>query len=174
MAVTTTTTTTESESVQENLTSCNAQQQVDKQADEAFFDDMPMQKDGSFENEPFNNLVNSVKQRVKKFARGTTALASTGAAAYKAYSDYQVAGLQLSGATHSASVQSRKGNMASDLTGLGIAIAINPVLAAPMIAMKAYQLAQTNRKELFAIRKSQIESEVLQRNLVQNVAESRF
>lgn len=33
-------------------------------ADEAFFDDMPIQKDGSFDNEPFNNLVNSVKARV--------------------------------------------------------------------------------------------------------------
>lgn len=33
--------------------------------DDAFFDDMPVQKDGSFENEAFNNLVNSVKDRVK-------------------------------------------------------------------------------------------------------------
>lgn len=33
-------------------------------ADEAFFDDMPRAKDGTFENEPFNNLVKAIKDRV--------------------------------------------------------------------------------------------------------------
>jgi len=32
--------------------------------DDAFFDDMPVQKDGSFENQAFNNLVETVKNRV--------------------------------------------------------------------------------------------------------------
>lgn len=38
-------------------------------ADSAFFDDMPIQKDGSFENVSFNNLVNTVKDRVNKIEK---------------------------------------------------------------------------------------------------------
>lgn len=33
-------------------------------ADDAFFDDMPMQKDGTYSNAPFNNMVQTVKERV--------------------------------------------------------------------------------------------------------------
>lgn len=103
-----------------------------------------------------------------------TGAISSAAAVYGLYSSYKQAGYSMSGATHAAEVQSRKGAMSSGLTQLGVAAMINPAAVPAVIAMKAYQLAQTNRKELFEIRKSVIQSSVLQRNLVSNIAESRF
>ena len=110
----------------------------------------------------------------KQASTGIATVATSAAAAYSLYSNYQKAGLEMSGATHAASIQSRKSEAANALVGIGIAAMINPLLAAPMIAMKAWQLAQTNRKELFEIQKSQIQSQVMQRNLVKTVAERRF
>lgn len=119
-----------------------------------------------------------VKEATKKVAKSAISVASTtatiGSAAYSIYSNYQQTGLELSGATHAAAVQARKGQAANELVGLGVAVMINPALAAPMIAMKAWQLSQTNRRELFEMKKSQMTSTILQRNLVKNVAERRF
>lgn len=99
---------------------------------------------------------------------------TSGAAAYSLYGNYQQTGLNLSGSTHAASVQARKNSVATSAISIGVAALVNPALAAPMIAMKAYQLSQTNRKELFAIQKEQMRASVLQSNLVKNVAEKRF
>lgn len=120
------------------------------------------------------NISSISAESIKIGTRITGAATTAGAAAYSVYSDFQQTGLELSGSTHAAAIQQRKGQMANELAGLGVAVMINPVLAAPVIAMKAWQLSQTNRKELFEMRKSQITSEVLQRNLVKNVAERRF
>ena len=119
--------------------------------------------------------INKAKSLNKAdFIKGTTGIISSGAAAYSLYSNYQKTGMELSGATHAAAVQGRKGNVATSAAALGGAALINPGLAALTIAMKAYQLSQTNRKELFNIQKEQLISTVLQRNLIKNVAERRF
>ena len=101
-------------------------------------------------------------------------VATSAAAMYGIYSNYQKAGLEMSGATHAAAVQGRNGQLANTAIQIGVAAMINPLLAAPMIAMKAYQLAQTNRKELYEIQKSVMVSQIMQRNLVKTVAERRF
>ena len=106
--------------------------------------------------------------------KGIGATAALGASSYSLYSNYQKTGYELSGATHAAALQDRKGQAANTLLTIGVATVINPLLAAPVIAMKAWELSQNNRREIFEIRKSQIQSEVLQRNLVKNVAERRF
>lgn len=99
---------------------------------------------------------------------------------YQMYSNYKIAGHEMSGATHAAAVQGRKGSMIStgaDGVALIALVATGPVgmaAAAVIIAKKAWTLAQTNMKEIFAIEKDQILSEVLQRNLVKTVAERRF
>lgn len=110
----------------------------------------------------------------KQVTTGTAALATSAAAVYSVYSNYKQAGLEMSGATHAALKQARNGQKAQFAATLTAAAIVNPALALPVIAMKAYNLAQTNRKELFEMQKSQITSEILQRNLVKNVAERRF
>lgn len=106
--------------------------------------------------------------------KGGVGLATSAGAVYSLYSAHKQATLQMSGASHAASVQARKGQATNQLLGLGAAAIINPALAIPMIITKLYQLEQTNRKENFEIKKSIMQSTVLQRNLVKNVAESRF
>jgi len=96
------------------------------------------------------------------------------AKAFSMYSNYQKAGYEMSGSTHAAAIQGRRSSAADSLTQIGVGFLINPVAGAAMIAVKAYQLAMTNRKELFEIQKSQMLSQVLQRNLVKTVAERRF
>jgi hypothetical protein len=110
----------------------------------------------------------------KQVSTGVASVATLAGSAYSMYSNYQKAGYEMSGATHAAAVQGRKSQLAGTAIQIGLAAMINPLLAAPMIAMKAYQLAQTNRKELFEIQKNQMMSQVLQRNLVKTVAERRF
>ena len=105
---------------------------------------------------------------------GVSAAVTLAAKGYQLYSNYQKAGYEMSGAAHAASVQDRKGQLAQSTAEIGLAMMINPLLAAPMIAMKAYQLAQTNRREIFEIQKNQMTSNILQRNLVKTVAERRF
>lgn len=116
--------------------------------------------------------------KLKSGISTTTKVASAGigtvAAVYNVYSENQRLGMELSGSTHAASVQARKASLASFGAQLAGAALINPIAAVGVLAMKAYQTSQTNRKEIFEIRKSQIQAQVLQRNLVKNVAERRF
>lgn len=107
-------------------------------------------------------------------AKAIGGVATAAAAVFSIYSNYQKAGLEMSGATHAAAIQGRYGQMANSAVQIGVAAMINPLLAAPMIAMKAYQLAQTNRKEIFEIQKSVMISQIMQRNLVKTIAERRF
>ena len=116
----------------------------------------------------------SFKNAAKALPGVATGSATAAAAVYSVYSNYQKAGLEMAGSSHAAAIQARKGEAANSLTQIGVAALVNPVLAAGMIAMKAWQQAQTNRKQLFDIQKSQIQSAVLQKNLVKNVAERRF
>lgn len=126
------------------------------------------------------NLPNPVEaakmtaKAVSTAAKYAAPYAAGAAAAYTLYSNYKKTGLELSGATHAAALQQRKTDLANTGVQLGVAIAINPILAAPVLAMKAWELAETNRRELYEMRKSQLTSEILQRNLVKNVAERRF
>lgn len=108
------------------------------------------------------------------YIKGGVGMATSVAAVYSIYSNYQKTGYELSGATHAAAIQGRKSSVMNTGIQLGAATLVNPALAVPLIAMKAYQLSQTNRKEIFEIRKSQVQSQVLQQNLVKNVAERRF
>jgi len=108
------------------------------------------------------------------YIKGGVGMATSATAIYSLYSNYQKTGYELSGATHAAAIQGRKSAIANTGLQLGAAALITPALAVPVIAMKAYQLSQTNRKEIFEIRKSQVQSQVLQQNLIKNVAERRF
>ena len=110
----------------------------------------------------------------KQVSTGVAGVMAVGTQAFSMYSNYQKAGYEMSGATHAAAIQSRTAQGMSSLTQIGVGFMINPVAGAAMIAMKAYQLAQTNRKELYEIQKNQITSQLLQRNLVKTVAERRF
>jgi hypothetical protein len=123
------------------------------------------------------NNIPSAQESAKALngaARFAAPYAATASAVYTAYSNYKKTGLELSGATHAAAMQQRKTDLANTAVQLGVAVAINPLLAVPVIAMKAYELSQTNRTKIFAMEKSQITSNILQRNLVKNVAERRF
>ena len=111
---------------------------------------------------------------------GAVALAST---AFTMYSNYKKAGYEMSGATHAAAMQSRTSTAVSSSISMGAAVGgalvvggpyAAAITAAVMVAKKGYDLAQTNRRELFEIQKSQILSQVLQRNIVKTVAERRF
>ena len=119
-------------------------------------------------------LKNISAPTYKQTTTAVSAAAALGTQAFSMYSNYQKAGYEMSGATHQAAVQGRKAAIGGFATSVSVAALINPLAAAGMIAMKAYQLAQTNRKELFEIRKSVIQSTILQRNLVNNIVESRF
>lgn len=110
-------------------------------------------------------------KQVSSAAAGGIAFATQ---AFSMYSNYQKAGYEMSGATHAAAMQGRKASAASSASEIAIGFLINPIAGAAMIAMKAYQLAQTNRREIFEIQKSQMLSQILQRNLVKTVAERRF
>ena len=120
------------------------------------------------------NISGPSGKQLKAGAVGVGGVATSAGAVYSIYSNYQKTGLELTGATQAASIQARKGEAANQAIGLGVAVMINPLLAAPMIAMKAYQLAQTNRRTIYDIQKSVVQSTILQRNLVRNVAERRF
>ncbi len=121
---------------------------------------------------PVKRTVN--KPSYKQITTGVSGAVAIGTQAFSMYSNYQKAGYEMSGATHAAAMQGRTASAMSSAAQIGVGFMINPVAGAAMIAMKAYQLAQTNRKELFEIRKSQIQSQLLQRNLVKTIAERRF
>jgi len=114
------------------------------------------------------------KPTSKQVATGITSTLAVGTQAFSMYSNYQKAGYEMSGATHAAAMQGRTAQGMSTASQVAIGFVINPAAGAAMIAMKAYQLAQTNRKEIFDIKKSQMTSQLLQRNLVKTVAERRF
>jgi hypothetical protein len=114
----------------------------------------------------WNNRPISSKARL-----GAAGLAVAG---YNIYSQYKTLGHNLSGASHSAQVQQRKAavvNRGASLIGAAI---VNPWLAVGMVAHRAWQLSQTNRRELFEIRKSQIISNVMQERLVKDTIQRRF
>ena len=144
---------------------------INKNMKEMFGYDAPKRLEISKQGSALRRFNTPSAKQVGTVAGAGIALAATG---YKMYSAYKIAGYEMSGSTHAAAMQSRKVSAAGSLQQIGGAMIINPALAAPMIAMQAYQLAQTNRKQLFEIQKSQIMSQVLQRNLVNTVAERRF
>ena len=96
-------------------------------------------------------------------------------AAYAMYSQHQSIGYSLSGASHAAAKQQRNAQGAAFATGLALSAATGQYwVTALMIAGKAWQLAQTNRQEMFKIRSSQIISSVMKERLVKNTIERRF
>lgn len=124
--------------------------------------------------EPWKQFGKNIDLPSMQNIKNVSGIIGGAAAVYSVYSNYQQVGYQLSGATHAAAVQGRKSSMITGAATLGITAAVNPAIAVGLIAMKAWQTAQANRKEIFEIRKNQMTSEVLQRNLIKNVAERRF
>jgi len=95
-------------------------------------------------------------------------------AASNIYSQYKTVGYNLSGATHAAQKQQR---IQSGINTVGSIIAagvVNPALLPVIIAMKAWQLSQTNRAEIYKITSSQIVGNILQERLVTNTIQRRF
>jgi len=119
-------------------------------------------------NKEQNKAANKIA--TSKGVAGATAILGAGAFIF----DHMSTNLELSGATHAAAKLKRGSNMLTTGASLGAALLINPALAPAVIGLKAYQLAQTNKKEIYAIGKAQLESTVMQRNLITNVAERRF
>jgi len=111
----------------------------------------------------------------KKVFKSSTKVVSAAVAAYGLYSQHQSIGLSLSGASHAAERQQRSASVASFATGIGISLATGQYWAtALMLAGRAWQLAQTNRQELFSMKKSQIVSSIEQKRLVTNTVQRRF
>jgi len=96
-------------------------------------------------------------------------------AGFAVVSEHQRASLEMTGATHAASKKARETKGVMDTAGLAlVAKAGGPYGAALYLGYKAYALAQENRRKLYDMDVSQIQSTILQRNLVKNVAERRF
>ena len=118
------------------------------------------------------------KQEAKKITKKITGMGGAGigmaSVGYSLYSNYKVSGYQMSGASHAASKQQRKGNVANLSAQLATATLVHPTLLPVTLAYKIYELEQTVRKEIFEIQKSQILAGIEQQNLVRNSIERRF
>jgi hypothetical protein len=100
--------------------------------------------------------------------------AALGLVAVNAFHQHKTIGYNLSGASHSAQVQQRKRQVTNRIAGIGLAAMYNPWIAVGMVAHRAWELAQTNRQEIYAIKSSQIIANVMQERLVKDTMQRRF
>jgi hypothetical protein len=112
-----------------------------------------------------------IRNMGKKQVLGNITLATV---AYNVYSQYKTLGHNLSGASHAGQIQQRKGTAVNKLSTVVGAAIIHPLFAAGLVANAAWQLSQTNRRELFEIKRSQIIANVMQERLVKDTIQRRF
>ena len=137
---------------------------------------------GSTKYDRFGTLMSGMKtygQNISipnlEYAKMSKNAIVTGTAAYGLYSQYQSVGNTLSGASHAAQMQQRKASTATFATGISLSIATGQLWATGvLVANKAWQLAQSNRQEIYGIRSSQMTSSILRERLVKNTVERRF
>jgi len=103
------------------------------------------------------NFVNKPVAEIRKTVlKGTTAAASAGLYVASVVSQYKTTGYQLSGASHHAQVEQNKMSALQQLAGYGIGMAVNPALAAIMLAKRAYDFSQETRTYLYDFQKNSI------------------
>lgn len=122
----------------------------------------------------FGIAGDALKKHVKTGASIGLKGATGAVGLYSVYSNYQKVGYQLSGASSAAARQDRNQQTASTGLMLGVAAVANPYLLPLVLVSKAWQLAQTNRQEIFKIQASQIMANIQQRNLIRDSVERRF